>query len=246
MKGIAVLILSATAISAFAADRKAFDVASIRPAQTGRESIAAEPGTVTMRNTRLSACIRWAYGVHEYQLSGPGWIDEARFDIVAKAAEPAPEADLRLMMQTLLAERFNLAFHREKKELPALVMTVAKNGHKLTPTDIEGKPSFQTGKMNLTGRGATLSQLTDFLSGQIHQPIVDQTGLTGRFNYFLDINAYVNEEMLKAAGPNGPPQEASAIVAQAVQSQLGLHIESKKMPVEMFVVDAMEKTPTEN
>jgi uncharacterized protein (TIGR03435 family) len=245
MKGIPVLLLI-TAASAFAADRKAFDVASIRPAERGRESTVFEPGGVTMRNTRLSACIRWAYGVQQFQISGPGWIDEARFDIVAKAATPAPEADVKLMMQTLLADRFKLVFHHETKELPALVMTVGKNGHKLTPTDVEGTPTFQTGKMNLTGRGATLAQLINFVSGEIRQPIIDQTGLTGKYNYFLDINAYVTEEMMKSAAPDGPPHEAATIIAQAVQAQLGLKIESKKMPIEMLVIDAMEKSPTEN
>jgi uncharacterized protein (TIGR03435 family) len=245
MKGIA-LLLSATAVCAFAADQKTFDVASIRPAQSGRESTTVEPGAVTMRNTRLSACVRWAYGVQEYQVSAPGWLNETRFDIVAKAGTPAADAELRLMMRTLLTDRFKLTFHRETKELPALVMTVGKNGHKLTPTEVEGTPTFKTGKMNLTGQGATLSQMVDFLTGEIHQPLIDQTGLTGKFNYFLDINAYVNEEMLKAAAPNGPPHEAASIIAQAMQSQLGLKVESKKMPIEMFVIDAMEKAPTEN
>jgi uncharacterized protein (TIGR03435 family) len=244
MKGI---VLAAFAVvTVLAADQKTFDVASVRPAQSGRESTTVEPGVVTMRNTRLSACIRWAYGVQEYQISGPGWLNDARFDIVAKAGTPATDSELRLMMRTLLTGRFKLTFHRDTKELPALVMTVGKNGHKLTPTEVEGTPAFKTGKMNLTGQGATLSQMIEFLSGEIHQPIVDQTGLTGKFNYFLDINAYVNEEMLKAAGPNGPPHEAASIIAQAMQSQLGLKIESKKMPIEMFVVDAMEKAPTEN
>jgi len=245
MKGIA-LLLSATAVCALAAEKKTFEVASVRPAQSGRESTTVEPGVVTMRNTRLSACIRWAYGVQDYQLSGPTWINDARFDIVAKAGEAAKDADLRLMMRTLLTDRFKLTFHRETKELPALVLTVGKNGHKLTPTEVEGTPTFKTGKMNLTGQGATISQLVEFIAGEIRQPLIDQTGLTGKFNYFLDINAYVNEEMLKSAAPDGPPHEAASIIAQAMQAQLGLKVESKKMPIEMFVVDGMEKAPTEN
>jgi uncharacterized protein (TIGR03435 family) len=101
--------------------------------------------------------------------------------------------------------------------------------------------------MNLTGRGATIAQLTTFLSHELRAPIVDQTGLTGRYNYFLDINRYVTEEVMKSAGPNGgPPSEAPSIIAQAMQAQLGLRVDSKKMPIEVLIVDRVERTPTEN
>ena len=224
-----------------------FDVASIRAAQPGRDSVEVVPGSVTMRNLRMTACIRWAYGVQDFQISGPGWLNEARFDIVAKAGTQAPEADLRKMMQALLADRFKLVVHRETKEMTALILTVGKNGHKLKPTDVEGSPSFQTGKLNLTGKGATIAQLTEFLSRELRQPVVDKTGLTGRFDYFLDINAYVTEEIRKTETPNGgPPAEAPSIIAQAIQAQLGLKIEPHKAPVEMLVIDSIEKTPTEN
>ena len=111
--------------------------------------------------------------------------------------------------------------------------------------EAEGSPSFSTGKMNLTGKGATLAQMTQFVSREIRFPIVDQTGLTGRFNYTLDIARYVTEEMRKEAGP-GPPPDAPNIVAMAMQSQLGLKLDSKKAPVEMLIIDHVEKTPTEN
>jgi len=124
-------------------------------------------------------------------------------------------------------------------------MTVSKGGHKMKAVEAEGSPSFKTGKLNLTGTGATLSQLTDFLSREIRFPIIDQTGLTGRFDYFLDIGSYVTEEMRKEGG-NGPPPDAPTIVAQAMMAQLGLKLDSKKAPVEMLIVDTLEKTPTEN
>src|SRR5262249_9231900 len=149
------------------------------------------------------------------------------------------------MLQRLLAERFKFEFHRDKKEMPALILTVGKNGHKLKPVEAEGSPSFTTGKLNLTGKGATIAQLTSFLSKQLRSPVIDQTGLTGRFNYFLDINAYITEEM-RRTNSNGPPVEAPSIIADAVQSQLGLKVEAKKAPVEMLVIDKLERTPTEN
>ena len=225
----------------------AFDVASIRASQPGKEIIEPLPGSLTMRNIRLTAIIAWSYHVEEYQVSGPTWLNDARFDVLAKSATAAPEAELRGMLQTLLADRFQMTLHRQVKEMPTLVLTVAKGGHKLEAVAGDGPSSFKTGKMNLTGKGATLSQLTSFLSREIHIPVIDQTGLSGRFNYFLDINAYVTEEIRKSGGPDGgAPPEAASIVAQAIQAQLGLKLESKKAPVEVLVIDHIDKTPSEN
>jgi uncharacterized protein (TIGR03435 family) len=228
------------------AQAQAFDVASIRAGQPGREVIEAVPGSLTMRNARLVTCIKWAYDVQEYQVSGPGWLSEVRFDISAKAATPVKQPELRHMLQALLADRFKLTVHRQPKEMQVLILTVGKNGHKLKPVETDAEPDFKTGKMNLTGQGATLAQLTDFISGQLRTPILDQTGLTGRFNYFLDIEPYLTDEN-RRGGPNGgPPPDAPGIVSQALQAQLGLRLDGKKAPVDMVMVDRVERTPTEN
>lgn len=199
-----------------------------------------------MRNATLTSCVAWAFGVAEYQVEGPAWLSETRFDIVAKAGSAAGQPELRQMLQKLLADRFHLAHHRQMREIQALVLTVSKNGHKLKAVEKEGSPSFKTGKLNLTGQGATLSQMTEFLAKQLKNPIVDQTGLTGRFDYFLDINPYFTEDMQRNGPGGGPPPDAAGIVAQAMSTQLGLKMDSKKAPVEMVVVDSMAKEPTEN
>jgi uncharacterized protein (TIGR03435 family) len=111
--------------------------------------------------------------------------------------------------------------HRENKEMSALMLTVGKNGHKLKQVETEEQPSFKTGKLNLTGKGATIAQLIEFLSRELRHPIIDQTGLSGRFDYFLDIAPYFTEEMQRNGGPGGgPPPDAPGIVAQALQAQL--------------------------
>jgi len=235
------LILIASAV--FAADAPSFDVASIRASQGGRETADTVPGSVTMRNMRLAGAIRWAYNVLDVQVSGPDWLNSERFDFVAKAGTPAKDPELKQMMQKLLADRFKLQLHRETKEVNAMILTVAKGGHKLKEVEQEGSPSFSTGRLNLTGKGATVAQLITFLSREIRQPIVDQTGLTGRYDYFLDINAYVTEEM---RNQQGPPVEAPSIIANALKGQLGLQVEAKKTPLEVLVVDKVEKAPTEN
>ena len=150
---------------------------------------------------------------------------------------------MQQMLQKLLSDRFKLELHRQTKEVNAMVLTVAKGGHTLKEVQETGSPSFSTGRLNLTGKGATVAELITFLSREIRQPIVDQTGLTGRYDYFMDINAYITEEMRQQ---QGPPVEAPSIIANALQGQLGLKVEAKKMPMEVLVVDKMEKTPTEN
>jgi len=243
------MIRSAVALSVFAslalaADTSpAFEVASIRPSEGGREAVDFVPGSLTMRNMRLIGAIRWAYNVLEVQVSGPDWLNTTRFDIVAKAGAPVKEAEMQKMTQALLADRFKLELHRQTKEVNAMILVVGKGGHKLKEAPEEGTPSFSTGKLNLTGKGATIAQLITFLSREIRLPIVDQTGLTGRYDYFMDINAYITDEM---RNQGGPPLEAPSIIANALQSQLGLKVEAKKLPLEVLIVDKMEKTPTDN
>ena len=242
-------LLALLPLGGFAQDAPipAFDVASIRASDARGESLQREPASITMRNNRLASIIAWAYDVEEYQLSGPTWMNDARFDVIAKSAGEVKEPEQRRMMQKLLADRFRLAVHRQTREMTALILTVAKTGSKLEPGNPDDASNFTTGKMNLTGKNATIAQLAHFFSHEIHIPVIDQTGLTGKYNYFLDINAYVTEEIRKSEGPNGgPPPEASSIVAQAVQAQLGLKLDSRKAAVEVVVVDHLERTPTDN
>src|SRR6185369_14467021 len=162
------LLIGLTATAAMTAvcqpSGQTFEVASIRPGAGGRDSIESAQASLTLRNTSLSRCVAWAYNVQDFQVGSLSWMNELRFDIVAKAAGPAPESEMRLMLQRLLAERFKLEFHRDIKEMPALILTVSKNGHKLKSVEMEGSPSFATGKLNLTGKGAKIAQLTNFLS----------------------------------------------------------------------------------
>jgi len=221
----------------------AFEVATIRPSQSGARGAEITPNNLILRNTSLLDIVAFAYGVQNVQISGPDWLSNTRFEIQAKAGMPASRDEMRAMLQTLLAERFKVTVHREKKDLSALVLTLGKNGHKLQENSVEGSPSFTTGRLTLTGNGATLAQMTEFISREIGVLIVDRTGLTGRYNYKLDINAFVTDEMRRAGGP---PMEAPFIISQAVREQLGFTVDSSKVPVDMVVIDHIEKEPTEN
>src|SRR5580658_5202762 len=112
----------------------AFEAASIKPskAEPGSSSgIPTRTGSISARNVTLKRCIRGAYDVQESQIvGGPKWVDEDRYDIDAKAAGPAGDHDLMAMLQSLLAERFKLAFHRETRQLPGYALVVGKSGLK--------------------------------------------------------------------------------------------------------------------
>jgi uncharacterized protein (TIGR03435 family) len=112
--------IAGMALLASAGWSQSFDVASIRAVEDrGRrgpfESVQVSPGSLTMRGVRYRTAIAWAYGVRDFQVTGPDWLDQVGFDIAAKAEGGAKESELRRMLRTLLAERFKLETHRERK-----------------------------------------------------------------------------------------------------------------------------------
>jgi uncharacterized protein (TIGR03435 family) len=229
----------------------AFDVASIRvnsmAAQGGegsrRESTEPSPGSLIMRNVRMRSCITWAYHVAEYQVSGPAWIDSERYDIAAKAAGPAPESEMRVMLQTLLTDRFKLVLHRQNKEMSVFVLLVGKNGHKLKESEGDGPPSF-SGNRVMVAQHAPMSQLAELLSGPLRIPVLDMTELKGRYDFSMDPSRYLSID--KPQEKVGLMEELPAIFRTMVQEQLGLRLEPRKAPVEILVIDSVEKAPTEN
>jgi uncharacterized protein (TIGR03435 family) len=234
----------------------AFDVASIRASQIGRaggegsrrESTQVSPGSVIMRNVSLKSCIRFAYHVMDYQVSGPDWLNTERYDITAKAAGPADEDQIRLMMQTLLAERFKLALHRQTKELPAYVLLVGKNGPKFKESQSEGESSIQPQQkmLSVAVQRARVSQLVDMLSNFLRTPVLDMTGLTGRYDITISVEKYLGdfEGVAKAGGD--PLTAMASIIMTAVQEELGLKLESKKAPLELLIIDHAERAPADN
>jgi len=121
-------------LAACGAGQTTFTVSSVKPSQSGKSKgdLSTSPVMLTIRNLPLDLIIAAAYGIAGYQISGPGWLRDERFDIIAKTDAPvASEDEMRPLLQGLLAERFRLALHRETRELPSYVLTVAKNGPKL-------------------------------------------------------------------------------------------------------------------
>jgi uncharacterized protein (TIGR03435 family) len=169
-----------------------FDVASIRPSQfqsgdgegSRRESIEVSGDRLTMRNVTLRSCISWAYSVQDFQIDGAPGAD--RFDIAAKAPAPASVQTLRAMLGTLLAERFKLSFHRDTKELSSLALVVAKGGPKLRISQEDAPGILQPSKAAMVAQHASMSEFIGTLSGPLRTPVVDKTGLTGRYDFTVD------------------------------------------------------------
>jgi uncharacterized protein (TIGR03435 family) len=135
----------------------AFEVASVKPAPPPtpgsiKVQMGGDPGMVDYKNVSLKTLIARAYRMKEYQISGPDWLETARFDILAKVPPNAPKGQVPPMLQNLLAERFKLTVHREQKVMPAYAMVVGKNGLKVKP--LEGEPE---GTQRSTARRAARS-----------------------------------------------------------------------------------------
>jgi uncharacterized protein (TIGR03435 family) len=242
---IATLVLIA-ARAAFTQTPPAFETASVKPNANHevngegrpRASVNATPGYLAVQNSTLSQYIQWAYGVQAFQVSGPSWIDAERFDVAAKAAGPAPKEQLRLMLQTLLKERFQLAFHRESKELPGYALLVAKGGPKLHESATEGEPAMKPNRAIMTAERVTMPWFADMLTNPLRSPVVDLTGLTGRYDFTIDVSKYVT--------PGATQDDMVSALSECVQHELGLKIEARKLPLDVLVVDHAEKTPVGN
>ncbi|HEY4361759.1 MAG TPA: TIGR03435 family protein [Bryobacteraceae bacterium] len=220
-----------------------FEVASVKPTATTDGSLSVDfpaGGRLSVRNLNLKYLLEMAYSVQDYQISGgPGWIASAGFDIQAAPAPGGPEPpreQVLQMLQTLLADRFQLALRRETRQLPLYALTVAKGGPKLKPagTDV-GEMKTMLGQLIVSKM--SMSNLASILSFDLKRPVRDQTGLSGDFAFILEWTPELRDS---TADPASRPS-----LFTAVQEQLGLKLESTQGPLEVLVIDRLEK-PSEN
>jgi uncharacterized protein (TIGR03435 family) len=303
-----------------------FEVASIKPSPPpalNRISIrmgggpgTPDPGRINYEYVTLRMVLVKAYEVRNSQISGPAWLDSERFDIAARVPDGTTKEQFAVMLQNLLIERFKLALHREKKDLPTYALVVGRNGPKFkasadAPGDADdartqpekppqmmgrpvmGKDGFpemparggrggmmimMPGRAKMVGNRMSMQELADRLSSQLDRPVTDMTGLNGKY----DITLYYSPEGLATpmggmpmggmpmggmpmpppgAGPppgalegrggggfgGGPPDgETGPALFTAVQEQLGLKLEPRKAPLDLLVIDRLEKVPTDN
>jgi len=224
-------------------DELRFDVASVRLNQTaacrGRWDFTASHGVVTADNAPLMRIVSRAYNLTDDRVSAPSWIQSECYDIRAKTSmSNLPERDLMTMLQELLKERFHLVAHRESNEKPIFALLPDKNGVKM-PADgnpIPPPPSITDGRILFMGK--TLHDLCERLGTATGRPVIDKTGLSGKYVIVLTY--------LPFGSTNTDPSDAASDVFAAVRDQLGLRLESQRGPVEILKVDAIAKIPTDN
>jgi uncharacterized protein (TIGR03435 family) len=259
LKNLFILLLASP--GAFAAPQSsaqapAFDVASVKPSdpsQTGQDFRILH-GALIMRNLSLYTIIRRAYDIQLWQISGPGWLDDVRFDIEAKTAATAPDDDVRKMLQSLLAERFGMKAHLDLKQQAVYFLTIGKNGpnfHEqkngagsmLVPSISEGPPRFPADPKGMEMFGGTMADLAAQVASGVKQQVIDKTGLTGRYDLRLDVTRFATT----GVDPNTEiRQDPLSFVVSAFQDQLGLKLEAGKADVQFLVIESINRVPTAN
>lgn len=244
----------------------AFEAASVRlSAVTSKnvDEVKREPGMqmngaqVDISMMSLADLMRRAYGLKQFQFSGPAWMSGERYEIHAKLPSGTAAAQVPEMLRTLLAERFLIAFHREKLERQVYALVIAKGGLKLKEAEPDPPGNGPDRKWETSGgalrlnRKMTMDALGDFLGGFVDRPVVDMTALTATYQVTLEIpfeelkRAKIAAEGRGSSGDTAADPSGGSAMFGAIQ-QMGLRLEARKVPVDVLVVDHAEKVPVEN
>jgi len=241
---VGALLFLITLVGAKAAlAQDSFDVAVIRPGKqvpferNGKTEAAY--GTLRMQGVTVSTCIQWAYGTTRSLVTGPDSLRDVHYDITAKTDPHATKEQMQAMMRTLLADRFKLAFHTEKKEMRVYTLTVAKAGIKMKPAAPGVEMHHENSATGMVAQSITMKELADYLSDPLDAPLTDSTGLTGRYDFVIDFTPYVNMEQSDVR-----PDPVS-VLKSALKGNLGLDLAQGKAVVDVMVVDHVE-APSEN
>ena len=285
MKKLAVILSGALLIPTliFSQTRPEFEVASIKPAMplTPETNMGLHVDGAQIRVTYFSLkdILAMAYPVKFEQILGPDWLPSERFDIAAKLPDGATRAQIPEMLKTLIQDRFQMKMHRDKKEFSVYSLEISKAGPTVTeaPPDPDSEPGFATGNMTPNG-GAILRYgkdsffefvdnkidikklpmtiFADWLSRYMDRPVVDMTGLKGRYDFVLNLSPedframYLRSAI--SAGVLVPPQllgtldGASLGSLYAALQKVGLKMQPGKAPLDVLVIDSVQKKPTDN
>jgi uncharacterized protein (TIGR03435 family) len=237
-----------------------FEVASIKRVRrmddrtTGRRTTGStgagftveDPGRVSYLGVSLKSLLTKAYGVKPFQIRGPSWLESERYDVNAKIPEGASKQDVPVMLQNLIVERFQIRLHTEMKDGPGYALLVGRSGSKLrsstgnhdssSSTNAAGPvpSSIRFSTEGITIPAATMPQFAELLSRFLERPVIDSTRLQGTFYIVL-------RNVVIGGSPGG--QEMQASIFTAVR-ELGLKLESQRMPLKYIVIDKARKIPT--
>ena len=232
-----------------------FDVASVRINTLGSgggegrtdETITSSAGSLILKNVTLASCVKYAWTVRDFQVTGePDWFSTKRYDIWAKALGPAADAELRKMLQSLLAERFQLRVRLEPKQLPVYALVVARTTLRLKTSAGTDPASMRPAEGVLEFRNTSMPEFAERLASRplnLDRPVVDETGLNGGYDFSMKFaNNTVElkqalEDIERGTGPS---------ILSVVQEQLGLKLEPRKAPLPVLVVEHAVELPREN
>ena len=224
------------------ADGPTFEAASIRPT-TVMLAHPVEGPRQFIRSGNVKNLVQWAYDVDRYQISGgPEWFSSDSYLISAVASGDTNLGQMKRMVQSLLADRFQLKLHREPQEVPVYDLIVGKNGPKLTPAKVEVNPATASGPYGGAGfistftGGADLKQFAQLLTIMLDRPVLDKTSLAGRYDLKLTFDFSST-----ARGADRPPDDGQPSIFVAMEEQLGLKLEARKDSVEFIVIDSIER-----
>ena len=235
-------LIPALAVSAvIGQNAPSFEVATVRPTAGPVPGIPpvfgqqkSTPDTLNIRHTPLIEIIKRAYGVVDQELVAPDSIRDQRYDIVGKSAMPATDAQLWVMMRALLEERFKLKYHREPRQVSGLALVIAKGGPKLKASE-GGSNEISIAGGLLKGHNVTIVRLSQILTSFMRQPVIDETGLAGTYDFTADPRSYLIERT------DGAPLDLQGMIVTAIQESLGLKMESRKLQLQVMVIDHIER-----
>jgi uncharacterized protein (TIGR03435 family) len=231
-----------------------FEVASVKPVPASQNGTALRPSRTefVMNAVTLQTCIAYAYGLgfnDDSAIAGPAWLKTAHYSIVAKLPPDSDFEQNQAMLRNLLAERFKLVVHRETKEVSGYALVPAKGGFKLKEVAFRATPGPGMGPGQIKLASSPVSRLAQVLSVMLDQPVENDTGIEGFFD--IELTWTIDESSAVTGGstgwsPMGSARDDAPAVMAAMQRQLGLKLEPRKLQKEMVMVDHAEKVPVEN
>jgi uncharacterized protein (TIGR03435 family) len=270
---LAVFMLAVAAVAQSPGTGLTFDVASVRVHPAGPSTAPLgfrggpgtnDPGQWTCTGCQLTTLFLQGYNVTFNRIVGPDWIRTERYDVAVKIPAGTTKEQFAIMLQNLLKDRFHLAAHHESREEAVYDLLIARGGSKLqnaapanpadgpfrvSAVDANGFPDlpagrpftmtrFAAGRNLLAMRMKPIADLALMIEGVVGRPVVDKTGLTGMYDLKL--------EFAQGLSADATQDGAAPIIFDAVEKQLGLKLESARGPVDHFVVEHVERVPTEN
>jgi uncharacterized protein (TIGR03435 family) len=254
---IRLLMKTVTAFLMMVAVRgQVFEAASIKPNNTGKpgSGMSLYPNRIKIINSTLKFCVQMGWNVKDFQVAGgAGWMDTERYDIDAVGANPFTKEESRTMLRALLADRFGLAVHSETQDRQGYVLVTARNGPKLPPPIDDPSVLFSrtpTGDRTLKATNVSMARFAEALSFPLGAIVVDRTGIEGQYDVSFQWTSDPagDSRTLKSGEPApAPPVDATPgpSIFTALQEKLGLRLESKKVPVEVIVIERANR-PSEN